>query len=183
MELVDADTDPVHAETEIQGLAERQKPDIAKQKVHARGKQRPDEDFRDHADPKRIEQRRHHPRHRKHEQSECCQYVPFDENTVLHRTCPLNRPCGRNSRTTLISTSDEMRAIVGLATLCMMPSSSDRRIAAAAVPGRFPRPPMMTAMKQTGRRSTPPRKSTVVIGAATIPPKPASANPTAKVAV
>ena len=53
--------------------------------------------------------------------------------------------------------------------------------AAAAVPGRLPRPPMITAMKHTGRMSTPPRKSTVVIGAATAPPKAASAKPMAKV--
>ena len=40
---------------------------------------------------------------------------------------------------------------------------------------------MITAMKQNGRMSTPPRKSTVVIGAATTPPTAASANPIAKV--
>jgi hypothetical protein len=40
---------------------------------------------------------------------------------------------------------------------------------------------MMTAMKRNGRMSTPPRKSTVAIGAATAPPKAASAKPMPKV--
>ena len=39
----------------------------------------------------------------------------------------------------------------------------------------------ITAMKQNGRMSMPPRKSTVVIGAATAPPKAASAKPIPKV--
>ena len=37
-------------------------------------------------------------------------------------------------------------------------------------PCRLPRPPMITAMKQNGRMSTPVRNSTVVIGAAMAPP-------------
>src|SRR6516164_1231993 len=52
----------------------------------------------------------------------------------------------------------------------MTPSKKASSTAAAAVPGRLPNPPMITAMKQNGRMSTPPRKSTVVIGAATTPP-------------
>ena len=40
---------------------------------------------------------------------------------------------------------------------------------------------MITAMKQNGKMSTPPRKSTVVIGAATTPPKAARAKPMPKV--
>jgi len=78
-------------------------------------------------------------------------------------------------------TSEAMRAAGGLVKLWMTPSRKASRIAAAAVPGRLPRPPMITAMKQNGRMSTPPRKSTVVIGAATTPPRAASANPIAKV--
>src|ERR1044072_8056280 len=52
----------------------------------------------------------------------------------------------------------------------MTPSRKASSTAAAGGPGRLPRPPMITAMKQNGRMSTPPRKSTGVIGGATTPP-------------
>jgi len=52
------------------------------------------------------------------------------------------------ARTALISTSEEMAGDRRVSPrLWMMPSSSDSRIAAAAVPGRLPSPPMMTAIK------------------------------------
>ena len=51
---VDADANAIHAEAEIKRLAERQQPDIAKQQVDARRKQRPDQDLGNHAYPERL---------------------------------------------------------------------------------------------------------------------------------
>jgi hypothetical protein len=78
-------------------------------------------------------------------------------------------------------TSEAMRAVVGSVKLMMMPSMKASSTAAAAVPGRLPRPPMMTAMKQSGSTSRPSRNSTLVMGAATTPPSMAIAVPSPKV--
>src|SRR5581483_4579612 len=180
-ELVDTDRDPVHAEAEIECLAEGEQPDIAVEQVHARGEERPDQDLGDQADPEAVDQRRNEPGHREHESREGDKQRALDGGAAGHRVSPLNRPCGRSSSTALISTSEAMRATVGSAKLWMTPSRKASSTAAAAVPGRLPSPPMITAMKQNGRMSTPPRKSTVVIGAATAPPKAASAKPIANV--
>src|SRR5262245_106601 len=99
----------------------------------------------------------------------------------VHRAALANRPCGRSSRTMLISNKEMMRAVVGAAKLVMTPSMTASRTAAAAVPGRLPRPPMMTAMKQRGSTSRPSRNSTEVMGAATTPPSMAMAVPSANV--
>src|SRR5262249_59259389 len=133
---------------------------------------------RNHAHREAVDQRRNRPRQREHESREQHQRT-IDGGGGGQRVNPLNRPCGRSSKTALINTREEMRATVGSATLEMTPSKKESRIAAAAVPARLPRPPMITAMKQNGRMSPPPRKPTVVIGAATTPPTAASAEPIA----
>ena len=69
-EVVDADRDAVHAEAEIERLAKRQQPDIAEQQIDAGGKQRPDQDFGDHADPEFADERRDRARAPHHERRE-----------------------------------------------------------------------------------------------------------------
>src|SRR5271167_3929681 len=178
--MIDADRCAVHAEAEIERLPKRQQPDIAKQQVDAGRKQRPDQNFRNHADPEIVDQRRNQPGHRDQERRGTNRHADFEE-APGHLANPLNRPCGRSSSTALISTSEEIRAMVASAKLWISPSRNNSSTAAATVPGKLPSPPIMTAMKQNGSTSTPPRKSTVVIGAATAPPKAANANPTPKV--
>ncbi len=56
LKVLNADRDAVHAEAEIQRLAEGQEPDIAEQQIDARREQRPDQDFRDYADPEAVDQ-------------------------------------------------------------------------------------------------------------------------------
>src|SRR5882724_3939040 len=178
--MIDAERHAIHAETEIERLPKRQQSDVAEQKVGAGRKQRPDQNFRNHAHPEGICQRRDQPGHRDQEGRGARCHADF-EGAPGHLANPLNRPWGRSSSTALISTSEEIRATVGSATLWIIPSRNASRTAAATVPGKLPSPPMMTAMKQNGNTSMPPRKSTVVIGAATAPPNPAKANPTPKV--
>src|ERR1700677_4532715 len=132
--MIDPDADAVHPEAEKQRLSERQQADIAEQKVGAGGEQRPDQDFRDHADPERVENEGDGPGDGQQEHGEDRDQAALDEGAAGHFATPLNRPCGRNNKTALISSREVMRARVGLAKLCTMPSSSDSNIAAAAVP-------------------------------------------------
>ena len=108
-ELGDADGDAVHAAAEKQRLSERQQPDVAEEQIDARGEQRPDQDLGDHADPEAVGDRRHQPGHREQKRAECAEQRALDLRP-RHRASPRNSPCGRASSTTLISTSEVMRA-------------------------------------------------------------------------
>jgi len=56
----------------------------------------------------------------------------------------LEQALGPQQKHRLISTSEEIRATVGSATLWIIPSRNASRTAAATVPGKLPSPPMMT---------------------------------------
>src|SRR3546814_7084049 len=69
---------------------------------------------------------------------------------------------------------DPVSQAAGVAHKCLAPVAG-RTMLERVVTALVASPPMITAMKQNGRMSTPVRKSTVVIGAATTPPKAAIA--------
>src|SRR5690606_31516814 len=172
--------DAVHAEADIERLPERQGPGIAARQADARREQRPDEELGRDADPEISGKKRPGGRNRDHDRDQGDE-TNGARQCERHRVAPATRPCGRTSRTTLMNANETLRAVVGSAKLVTRPSSTASRTAAATVPWRFPRPPIITAMKHTGRISTSVRNSTVVIGAAITPPSSAIAVPSAKV--
>src|SRR6056297_50862 len=66
-------------------------------------------------------------------------------------------PCGRKTRTSPTSSVARILASVGEKKTEIIPSDSPIRIAATTVPGRLPRPPMITTMKLSKRGSAPMR--------------------------
>src|SRR6266478_3818690 len=175
-ELADPDRHAIHAESEIERLTEGEQPDITEQQVDAGRQQRPDQDFRDHIDPEHAAELFQQNRRKAEADGDDRDAHPFDA-LRRHRVAPANSPLGLTSKTTHITASEVIRAKVGSAKLEIRPSSTASRTAAATVPFRFPSPPMTTAMKLTGRMSTPVRNSAVVIGAAIAPPRSAIAVP------
>src|SRR5690606_5696452 len=141
--------------------------------------ERPDQDLRNDVHPEARTECGQYERDRDEagkQEQQCCSVELAD-----HRFAPANNPCGRIRRTTLMKASEKIRANVGSVTLVTTPSRTASMTAAATVPSRLPSPPMITAMKQNGRMSTPVRNSTVVIGAAMAPPRNAMAVPSPKV--
>src|SRR3546814_9140444 len=148
-ELGDADGDAVHAEPEIEGLAEGEQPDIAEQEIDARREQRPDQDLGGDSDPEAVGEQRNDPGRGQQEGAKRDGKHAVDRgNGRSHRASPVNRACGRTSKTAHKRQSEAIRATVGSVKLVMTPSRKASSTAAAAVPGRLPSPPMITAMKQ-----------------------------------
>src|ERR1700736_876827 len=119
--MIDAERYAIHAETEIERLPKRQQSDVTEQKVGAGRKQRPDQNFRNHAHPEMIGQRGDQPGHSDQERRGACRHADFQAATAPLANS-LKWPWGRSSSPALISTSEEIRATVGSATLWINPS-------------------------------------------------------------